>query len=87
MTDLILDERTRAMSVGDFLARAGGRPVRLIDAGGTPLAELRPAADPATSVWEFGTGDRSATGRPRGGETFPDLLGRLGGGSFRRDAA
>ncbi|NNJ27168.1 hypothetical protein [Alienimonas chondri] len=45
MTDIVLDAKVRAMSVGELLERTALGPVRLIDAKGNPLGELA-AANP-----------------------------------------
>ena len=74
MTDIVLDARTRAMTVGELLDRTADGPVRLIDPSGAPRGELA-AAQPFPGGFRAGIeSHRSPTGRPREGSLTGDEM-------------
>ena len=73
MTDVVLDDATRSLTVAELLDRTAGGSLRLIDPSGAPRGELFPATGRA---WQFGTEDPGGDG-PRGGMSGDKLRARL----------
>lgn len=73
MTDIVLDARTRAMTVEELLERTALGPVRLLSPDGTPLGELA-AARPFPNGFHAGVESSAPGVRRRDDRPRPDSI-------------
>ena len=77
MTDLVLDDSARALSVGELLDKAANGSLRLVSPDGASRYQLTPTPPGGRGPVSLGSGEPSPTGKPRGEETFPEVFEKL----------
>ena len=73
MSDLILDDDARKLTVGELLERAASGGLRLVTPAGAIRGEVTPAREPIV----LGNMDPGPSARPRGGISGDQLRAKL----------